>query len=138
MSNQPVISKEQGQTPTPLAQTNVEEILVLQTPLNEERNKKRDRETTTPASGPTGQPGTKRQRLNPLSEEEIGEETTDGQRDERVVSQQTFPLGGTSISSQRQELERQHSAEVSSLGPLSKEALDIKKTFTKIKSRMIH
>ena len=50
---------------------------VLQNPLNEERNKKRDRENTTPASGPSEQPGTKRQRLNPLSEEELVQETTD-------------------------------------------------------------
>jgi len=49
----------------------------LQTPLNEERNKKRDKETATPANGPLGQPGTERQRLNPLSEEEFVEETTD-------------------------------------------------------------
>lgn len=54
MSNQLEISKEQGQMPTPPAQTNVVETLVLQTPLNEERNKKTDMETTTPASGPTG------------------------------------------------------------------------------------
>lgn len=131
MSDQSEISKEQGQMPTTLAQTNVAETPVLQTPLNEERNKKTDRETTTPTSGPTGQLGAKRQRLNPLSEEEIVKETIDSQRKERAVSQQTFPLGGTFTSSQRQELERQYGAEVSSLRPPSKEALDIKKTFTK-------
>jgi len=31
----------------------------LQTSLNEERGKKRDRETTTPAGGPMEQPGSK-------------------------------------------------------------------------------
>lgn len=67
---------------------------MLQTPLNEERKKKRERETTTPTSGPIGQPGTKRQSLNPLSEEEMIEEITNSQRVERVVSQQTSPLGG--------------------------------------------
>lgn len=72
---------------------------VLQTPLDEERNKKRDRETITPASEPSGQPRTKRQRLNPLLEEEFVEETTESQREERVESQQTFPAGGTSTSS---------------------------------------
>ena len=80
---------------------------ILQTPLNEERNKKRDKEVATPASGPSG---AKRQRLNPLSEEEFFEETTDSQRKEGVDSHQTFPVGGTFISSQRQELERQQSA----------------------------
>lgn len=54
---------------------------VLQTPLNEERNKKRDREKTTPASKPSGQHGTKRQRLNPLSKEEFVEENKDSQRE---------------------------------------------------------
>lgn len=92
--------------PTPPTQGNVEETPSLQTPLNKERNKKRDMETTTPASEPSRQPGTKRQRINPLSEEEFVEETTDSQQEERVVSQQTFPLGGTSTSSKRQELER--------------------------------
>jgi len=73
----------------------------LQTPLNEERNKKRDRKTTTPISGPTEQPGAKRQRLNPLSEEEIIEETRKSRRSKRETNQQTPPLGGTSPSSQR-------------------------------------
>ena len=107
----------------------------MQTPLNEERNKKRDRETTTPINGPTEKPGAKRQRLNPLSEEEIIEETTESLREERAVSQKTPPFGETSPSSQRQELERQHSVEVSSTRPQSKQALEIIKTFTKIKAR---
>lgn len=89
----------------------------MQTPLNEERGKKRDRETTTPTSGPMEQPGTKRQRLNPLSEEEMMKETIDNHIEERAVSQQTSPLGETSLSSQRQELEIQHSVEVSSTRP---------------------
>jgi len=93
---------------TPPTQGNVEPP-ILQTPLNEERNKKRDRELATPASGPSVQPGAKRQRLNPLSEEEFLEETTDSQRKEGKDSHQTFPVGGTSTSSQRQELERQQS-----------------------------
>ena len=44
---------------------------VLQTPLNEERSKKRDREEETPLSTTISQQGEKRQRLNPLSEEEM-------------------------------------------------------------------
>lgn len=49
------------------------------------------------------------------------------------MSQQTPPFEETSPSSQRQELERQHSVEVSSTRPQSKQASDIKKTFTEIK-----
>jgi len=78
----------------------------LQTPLNEEKVKKRDKEETTLISGPVEQPGAKRQRLDPLLEEEIIEETTDSLRGERVVSQQTSPVVDTSTSSHRQELER--------------------------------
>jgi len=54
-------------------QTKATKIPALQTPLNEERCKKRDREDTTPISGPAEQPWAKRQRLDPLSEEEIFE-----------------------------------------------------------------
>jgi len=63
------------------------------------------------------------------------EETTDSQRVERVVSHKTSPLGGTSTSSQRQEPERKHSAEISSTRPQNKEALDVKKTFIEIKAK---
>ena len=48
--------------------------------MNEEKNKKRDREVATPASGPSEQPSAQGHRLNPLSEEEFFEETTDSQR----------------------------------------------------------
>lgn len=98
MTDQPTISKEQCQVQIPLAQTKAAEISALQTPLNEERHKKRDRKTTTPINGPIEEPGAKRQRLNPLSEEEIIEETVDIQREERA-NQQTFTVGGTSTSS---------------------------------------
>jgi len=91
MTNQPGMSKEQSQVQIPLAQTRAAKIPALQTPLNEERNKKRDRETTTPISGSTEQPGAKRQRLNPLSKEETIEETVDSQREERA-RQLTFTL----------------------------------------------
>ena len=52
-------------------------ISIFQTPLNEEKCKKRDAETTTLISGPSEQPGIKINRLNPLSEEEFVQETTD-------------------------------------------------------------
>lgn len=64
----------------PPAQNKAGGIPALQTPLNEERNKKRDRQATPPTGGPAEQPGSKRQRLNPPSEDEIIEETADDQR----------------------------------------------------------
>lgn len=105
MSKNAETSTEQAQLHTPRGEGNVGEHLILQTPLNEERNKKRDREIATLVSGPSEQPGAKRQRLNPLSEEEFVEETTTSQRKEGVDSHQTFSVGGTSTSSQRYELE---------------------------------
>ena len=54
---------------------------------------------------------------------------------EGVDSQQTFPVSGTSTSSQKKELERQQSAEVSSFRPPMKDAYDIKKIFIDIKAR---
>lgn len=47
------------------------ETLVLQTPINEERGKKRDRQEQTPLSTAASQQGEKRQRLDPFSEEEM-------------------------------------------------------------------
>jgi len=88
MKDQPTMSKEQSEGKIPPAQTKALEVPALQTPLNEERSKKRDREDATPISGPAEQPGEKRQRLNPLSKNEIIEETTDSLRGERLVSQQ--------------------------------------------------
>jgi len=119
----------------PPVQTKAPEIPALQTPLNEEKGKKRDREETTPISGPAEQPGAKRKRLNPLSEEEIIEETIESLRGERATSPQTSPVIDISTSSHRQELERQHSVEVSSTRPLSKQTSDVKRTFTEIKVR---
>lgn len=57
MTNQPAISKKQGQEQGPSTQTKALEIHELQTPLNEERGKKRDRQEDTPISGPVEQPG---------------------------------------------------------------------------------
>ena len=58
---------------------------IVQTPINEEKGKKRVREEATPISGPAKQPGAKRKRLNPLSEEEIIEETIESLRGERAT-----------------------------------------------------
>ena len=120
MTNQPGGSKEQEQVQIPPAQSKAPEIPALQTSLNEEKGKKTDREETTPISGPAEQPSEKRQRLDPLLEEEIIEETIDNLRDERVFSQQTSSVVDTSTSSHKQELERQHSVEVSSTRPQGK------------------
>lgn len=135
MSKKLETSKEQAQMHTPPTQGNVGEPPILYTPLNEERNKRRDREVATLASGPSEQSGVKRHRLNPLSKEKFFEETSDSQRKEGVDSHQTFPVGGTSTTSQKQKLKRQQSAKVSSFRPPGKDILDIKKKFIEIKSR---
>ena len=56
MTDHPTSSQQQGQGKIPTAQTNAPEIPVLQTPLNEQKGRKRDREEATPISGPTEQP----------------------------------------------------------------------------------
>ena len=99
MSEQPETSKEQAQIQTSPTQINVVETPILKTPLNEEKSKKRDTETTTPISGPSEQPGIKRKILNPLSEEEFVEETIYSQRREGLDNQQTFTISGTSTNS---------------------------------------
>lgn len=53
----------------PLVQEVTVETTVLQTPANEERSRKRDRQEETPLSA--DQPGEKRQRLNHFSEEQM-------------------------------------------------------------------
>ena len=73
--------------------------------------------------------------MNPYSEEEFVEYTTSTMRDQERAEQQKSPLPGTSASSFQQELERQHSVEVSSTRPQSRQSSDIKKTFTDIKAR---
>jgi len=70
----------------------------LQTPANEERPKKRDRKEETPPGTSTDQPGEKRQRLNPFSEEEMPE---------WPAEQPVPPSMETSASSFQQEQERQ-------------------------------
>jgi len=129
MTDPPTTSKEQGQGQAPSLQTKAPEVPALQTPPNEERSKKRDREETTPTSGSTEQPEAKRQRVDPLPKEEIIEKITESPREERATSQQT------STSSHRQEMERQHGMEVSSSRSQSKKRSDIKQTFMEIKAQ---
>lgn len=52
MSKQLENSKEQANIQIPPTQVNVVETPILQTPLDEERTRKRDRELATPTSGP--------------------------------------------------------------------------------------
>jgi len=93
------------------------------------------RQEDTPISYPEEQPEEKRQRLNPLSEEEFIQEITGSQREEREVRQDTSPVTETSSSSHRKEIGRQHSVEFSSARQQSKQGSDIKRTFTEIKAK---
>lgn len=72
---------------------------MLQTPRNEERAKKRDRQEDTPIGGSTEQQGEKRQRLNPYFEEELAEETRGNLRSEESTEQQAPPILETSTIS---------------------------------------
>jgi len=76
MEDLPVSAEEQSQEQGPSTQTKAVEIHVLQTPLNEERAKKRDRHEETPTGVSVEQQGEKRQILKPYSREELPEETT--------------------------------------------------------------
>lgn len=70
MTAQPETSKEQGQGQIPPTQISEPEISILQTPLNIEKGKKREAETTTPIGGSSEQQDVKRQKLTPLPEDE--------------------------------------------------------------------
>ena len=83
VTEQPTTSKVQGQGQAPPQQAEASQIPALQTPLNEERGKKRDREETTPPSGSAQQPEAKRQRIDPQVEEEISEEIIENPRREK-------------------------------------------------------
>ena len=71
---------------------------IVQTPLNEEKNLKRDREVAIPTSGPSNEPGAKRHKLNPYLEEEFFEETIGNLRKEGGDNLHTFLIGGTPSS----------------------------------------
>lgn len=94
---------------------------IFKTPLNEERNPKRDIEEATPSSRAIAQTSVKRQRLNPFSKQDFTEETTGTAGTERVESKQTTPSGGTQepSTSHAQILERQQSVELSSFRDLT-------------------
>jgi len=120
---------EQSQEQAPPQQTEALQVPALQTPANEERGRKRDREDSTPASGSKQQPKAKRQRVDPPVKEEISEEVLESPRRDRETSQQT------PTSSFQQEQERQHGMEVSSSTQQSKRPPGIKATFMEIKAQ---
>ena len=64
---------------------------VVQTPLNEEKNPKRDRDEATPSSRPIAQTYAKRQRLTPFLEQEFTEEIARTTGTERAESRQATP-----------------------------------------------
>ena len=106
MAEAPGPTDEQMQEKEPPVQNVTVETSVLQTPINEERGKKRDREEQTPLSTTTSQQGEKRQRLNPFSEEEMPFGQT----------QMGPPSTEVSTSSLQQEQQRVLGGEVSSSG----------------------
>lgn len=126
MADWPTSTDEQNQGQDPSTQEKATEISVLQTPANEERAKKRDRQEETPPGTSTDQPGEKRRRLNPFSEEEMPEGPTE---------QPVPPSMETSASSFQQEQERQQGVEVTSSRQQGRQNSDIKKVFTDIKAR---
>jgi len=126
MAEQPTSTDQQTQGQAPPMQEATVEIPVLQTPANEERIKKRDRQEETPLTASTDQPGEKRQRLNPFSEEEMPE---------RPSGSMIPPSIETSASSFQQEQERQQGAEVSSSRQQTRTKPSTKKQFTNIKAR---
>ena len=128
MEEQPTTSKEHSQGQAPSLQTQAPEVPTLQTPLPEERSKKRDREETTPTSGSTGQQEAKRQRVDPPEEDTV-EDITGSPRGGRAISQQT------STSSHRQEGGRHHGMEVSSSRSQAKKPSDIKQSFKEMKAQ---
>lgn len=73
--------------------------------------------------------------MDPLPEEEIIEEIIKSPRSERATNPQTSPVVETSTSTHGQQLGKQHSAEISSTGPQSKQGSDIKRTFMDIKAQ---
>ena len=106
MAEAPGPTDEPMQEKEPPVQNVTVETSVLQTPINEDRSKKRDREEQTPLSTATSQQGEKRQRLNPFSEEEMPFGQT----------QMGPPSMEVSASSLQQEQQRVLGGEVSSSG----------------------
>lgn len=114
----------------------------LQTPLNEEKSFKQNREEATTLGRETTQRYAKtslvkRQRLNAISEEEFTDETLGANSTERKRSRAATLSGGTiePSTSNNQMLERQHSVEVSSFRILVERDQDIRERYKDIKAR---
>ena len=78
--------QEQPQEQTPPPQAKAQIAPIMQTPAQEERGTKRDREESTPTSGSSQQPHTKRQRADSPEVEDITEEILDSSRKDREGS----------------------------------------------------
>lgn len=99
MADRPDTVKYQSQGQAPSTQASAPEAPVLQTPLNEERAKKRDIQEETPTGTTTEKQAKERQRLNPYAEEEFTEKTTKNQRGEETIEQRIPPIMETSTNS---------------------------------------
>lgn len=101
----------------------------MQTPPNDERGEKRDREEVTPPTGSSQQPEAKRPRIDPETEEgDISEERAESHNKERQTSQQT------ATSSFQLEQAQQHTTEVSSSRQQGKKPAVVKEGFIEIKA----
>ena len=114
------------QTPPP--QTQQSSAPVLQTPAHEERGVKRQREDSTPLSGPSGQPEAKRQRADSPEVEDITDDVLDIEKDKESSLQ-------TGTSSFQQEQNLQVSLEVASQSQQSKKPKSTKASFIEIKAQ---
>jgi len=126
---QPSTTQDQQLTQALPLQTEQIQNPVLQTPLNSERGKKRDREEITPPAGSVQQPEAKRPRTDPEAEIEIIEEMEGSQNREGQVSQQT------TTSSVHPELPQQHTVEVSSSKQQGQKPATVKEGFIEIKAQ---
>jgi hypothetical protein len=99
----------------------------LQTPLNTERGKKRDREEVTPPAGSVQQPEAKRPRTDPEAEGEISEELESSQNRERQASR---PTTNSTINP-----EQQRTVEVSSSRQQVQKPPSVKEGFMEIKAQ---
>lgn len=115
---------------------------ILQTPLNEEKNIKINREEATTSGRETSQAyaetnKVKIQRINPVPEQEFIEETVWATSTKREEIMHTTPSGGTlePSTSYTQMLERLQSVEVSSFKMPVDRDQDIKEIYKDIKAR---
>ena len=109
---------------------------IVQTPLNEEINLKREKEEATPSGRAISQTYAKRKRLNPFFEQEFTEEIVGATSTKGEGSRHATPSRGTQepSTSHAQMLERKKSVEVSSLMIPTDQDQDIRKKYKEIKA----